>query len=101
MLLQQAKQATANLEATKIEETIVLAGLDETPEGCKNFMSLMLMDDGSMYRSPEDEFDPHLDVVAMPYSSGTTGAPKGVCLTHYNLVANTCQMLSPHVTDVK
>lgn len=27
------------------------------------------------------------DVVALPYSSGTTGFPKGVMLTHHNLVA--------------
>lgn len=32
------------------------------------------------------------DLVALPYSSGTTGLPKGVMLTHYNLVANLCQM---------
>ncbi|MFK7989733.1 MAG: AMP-binding protein [Sandaracinaceae bacterium] len=28
------------------------------------------------------------DVVVLPYSSGTTGFPKGVMLTHHNLVAN-------------
>src|SRR5204863_1364913 len=35
---------------------------------------------------------PQADLVALPYSSGTTGLPKGVMLTHYNLVANMCQM---------
>lgn len=28
------------------------------------------------------------DLVALPYSSGTTGLSKGVMLTHYNLIAN-------------
>jgi acyl-CoA synthetase (AMP-forming)/AMP-acid ligase II len=31
------------------------------------------------------------DVVVLPYSSGTTGFPKGVMLTHHNLVANLVQ----------
>ncbi len=35
--------------------------------------------------------DPAEDVVVLPYSSGTTGLPKGVMLTHRNLVANVVQ----------
>ena len=40
---------------------------------------------------PVIDIDPKADLVALPYSSGTTGLPKGVMLTHYNLVANLCQ----------
>ena len=32
------------------------------------------------------------DVVALPYSSGTTGVSKGVMLTHRNLIANIAQV---------
>jgi acyl-CoA synthetase (AMP-forming)/AMP-acid ligase II len=34
-------------------------------------------------------------LAALPYSSGTTGLPKGVMLTHSNLVANVYQVLAP------
>jgi acyl-CoA synthetase (AMP-forming)/AMP-acid ligase II len=51
-------------------------------------------------RQPPDlEIDPHTDLAVLPYSSGTTGLPKGVMLTHHNLVANLCQ-LQP-VLDVR
>jgi long-chain acyl-CoA synthetase len=39
-------------------------------------------------QAPSVQIDPKTDVAAMPYTGGTTGNPKGVMLTHYNLVAS-------------
>ena len=36
------------------------------------------------------------DLAYLPYSSGTTGLPKGVMLNHRNLVANLCQIRAVH-----
>jgi acyl-CoA synthetase (AMP-forming)/AMP-acid ligase II len=41
--------------------------------------------------APELDIDPAEDLAVLPYSSGTTGLPKGVMLTHRNLVANVLQ----------
>ena len=40
-------------------------------------------------------FDFENDVALLPYSSGTTGLPKGVQLTHKNLVGNITQFITP------
>ena len=41
--------------------------------------------------APAVEFDPATHLAVLPYSSGTTGHPKGVMLSHRNLVANVMQ----------
>jgi len=38
--------------------------------------------------APAVALDPRTDLAAMPYTGGTTGKPKGVMLTHYNLMAS-------------
>src|SRR2546427_4742027 len=46
--------------------------------------------------APRTRVDPARDLAVLPYSSGTTGFPKGVVLTHRNLVANLLQTASVH-----
>ncbi len=45
---------------------------------------------------PQPERDSRATLAALPYSSGTTGLPKGVMLSHYNLISNVYQLLGPH-----
>ena len=75
MFLETARTAT---EGTSVTEIIVIGGAPG---------ELSLED---VYGDPIDQvaIDPRHDVMVLPYSSGTTGLPKGVMLTHYNLVSN-------------
>src|SRR6266851_9088304 len=62
-----------------VREIIVIGEAD----GATPFASLLTHGD----QPPEVRIDPRNDLVALPYSSGTTGLAKGVMLTHHNLVA--------------
>ncbi|MBD9700848.1 4-coumarate--CoA ligase family protein [Streptomyces sp. ID01-12c] len=41
---------------------------------------------------PAVDIDPVTDLAALPYSSGTTGVPKGVMLTHRSIATNLAQL---------
>ena len=50
---------------------------------------------------PAVTIDPDRDIVVLPYSSGTTGLPKGVMLTHRNLVANLAQIDAMEPAEIR
>ena len=79
--LEKALEAASN---SSVEEVYLFVEGDSE----LSFSELMSTDSPA----PAVEIDPKNDLVVLPYSSGTTGLPKGVMLTHHNLVANLCQV---------
>ena len=84
MFAEVAKEA---ITGTEISEVITIDGVAGTT-------ALDSIFGDPIQQSPVNPVD---DVVVLPYSSGTTGLPKGVMLTHHNLVANICQCDHAHV----
>jgi long-chain acyl-CoA synthetase len=66
--------------------TIILVG-DEAPDSASNIIGYGDVVDGQSADPPITHIDPD-QVAALPFSSGTTGMPKGVMLTHRNLAIN-------------
>ncbi len=80
-LMSKAQNAIAD---TNVKKLFVIG----EAEGATSLESL-LNNEGNI---PTVPINLQEDVVALPYSSGTTGFPKGVMLTHRNLVAMLAQM---------
>ncbi|WP_295775902.1 AMP-binding protein [uncultured Microbacterium sp.] len=78
-----AAQQAAEAVGIPTERLVVLDRADGHPD----LRSLL----GEGRAAPEVSFEPATHVAVLPYSSGTTGIPKGVMLSHRNLVANVAQ----------
>ncbi len=85
-LLPQAREAAAAVGLSD-DQLVVLDGPGAAADGHPNAADFL--DAGSA--APDVSFDPATHLAVLPYSSGTTGNPKGVMLTHRNLVANVAQ----------
>ncbi|CAO2172987.1 unnamed protein product [Urochloa humidicola] len=97
-----AKQAAASgatvivTEPDFVSKVIGLPGVSAVvatgagADGCVSFSDLLASDDTAL---TEPAIDVANDVVALPYSSGTTGLPKGVMLTHRGLVTSVAQLV--------
>ncbi len=69
---------------------VIIGSGEVTPSGFMNFADLYSAA-GSVSEKAEQEAESRVschDVVNMQYTSGTTGFPKGVMLTHYNVTNN-------------
>jgi acyl-CoA synthetase (AMP-forming)/AMP-acid ligase II len=101
--------ATFLITDAPLLENVNLAGLPalrrvfttrNAQAGTESFASLLRP---TSAKFPEAIQKSEESIAALPYSSGTTGMPKGVMLSHYNLVANVYQVLGvnavPLTTD--
>lgn len=71
------------------EEDFTIITVDDPPAGCLPF-SVISAADETMIPDVSINAD---DTVALPFSSGTTGLPKGVELTHRNLITSIAQQV--------
>ncbi|MDZ4268840.1 MAG: 4-coumarate--CoA ligase family protein [Mycobacterium sp.] len=90
-MLEQAKEAAAGAGIAD-ENLVVLDGEGLDAGGHPNAADLL----AAGMPAPQVDFAPSAHLAVLPYSSGTTGNPKGVMLTHRNLVANVAQIRPLH-----
>ncbi|KAL7605981.1 hypothetical protein Lser_V15G17550 [Lactuca serriola] len=99
-IIKQAKASSAKIIITQSahvpkvrdfasDNSVKIVCIDSALEGCLHYSELISGDESKL---PEVEISSD-DVVALPYSSGTTGLPKGVMLTHKGLVTSVAQQV--------
>jgi fatty-acyl-CoA synthase len=77
-------------ELPKLKRIIYIDEKEDTPKGMFHWTDLYELAKEVPHeemKKVQETINPH-DVVNMQYTSGTTGFPKGVMLTHYNILNN-------------
>ncbi|OAL53362.1 4-coumarate-CoA ligase-like protein [Pyrenochaeta sp. DS3sAY3a] len=96
--IKNAQQAAKNV-GIPLDKVIVMGDQKDPAHVVKHFTSIINTSGSAKYRRTKAR--PDQDLAFLVYSSGTTGHPKGVMLTHRNIVANTMMIKAGEAGNLK
>lgn len=103
-LIQQFNEAKVKYLITDKDHSEIAS---EVKKQCKTIEDIFIIEESS-YKDllqndgkglPEVKIDVKNDPAVIPFSSGTSGLPKGVVLTHYNIISNIVQLHEMETTN--
>ncbi|KAH8731357.1 4-coumarate-CoA ligase-like protein [Phaeosphaeriaceae sp. PMI808] len=96
----QNAQEAAKKVGIPLNKVIVMGDLKDPSHVVKHFTSIINTSGSAKYRRTKIK-NPGEDLAFLVYSSGTTGHPKGVMLTHRNIISNTMMIKAGEAGHLK